>query len=160
MADVIHIRKVRREDRSPLLRIVRETGVFNDEEVAIALELIDVATTVPDQTDYTVFVYDHEGVSGYYCLGPTPATAGTFDLYWIAVDPKRHRGGIGKALMDHAEEVVASKHGRLIVVETSSRKEYEPTRLFYSGAGYKELARIGGYYRPDDDLVVFGKYLP
>jgi hypothetical protein len=49
--------------------------------------------------------------------------------------------------------------GRLIIAETSSQARYEKTRLFYLHHGYSEMARIGDYYRPGDDLVVYGKYL-
>lgn len=154
------IRPLAPSDREPLLAILKATGVFNDEELGIALELIDIVNTKPGQRDYVSAVYDDgEGVAGYYCVGPTPATDGTFDLYWIAVDPARHGQGIGRRLMQHAEEYVRARRGRLIIVETSSRPAYEPTRKFYASTGYQEIARILGYYRPDDDLVVFGKYV-
>jgi ribosomal protein S18 acetylase RimI-like enzyme len=153
------IRVYRREDRVPLLRILEKTEVFNSEELAIALELMDAVSDKPGQQDYLIGVYDNGTVAGYYCIGPTPATAGTFDLYWIAVDPSLHGQGVGSALIRHAEQLVVSRGGRLIVVETSSRDRYEPTRRFYAAVGYREIARIRAYYRPDDDLVVFGKYL-
>ncbi len=38
--------------------------------------------------------------------GPTPLTLGTFDLYWMAVDPKAQGHGIGKALVRWLEEHV------------------------------------------------------
>jgi ribosomal protein S18 acetylase RimI-like enzyme len=134
--------------------------VFTGEEVAIALELIDAATGGTEQKDYLVRVYEEEGkVAGYYCIGPTPATEGTFDLYWIAVDPACHGRGVGSALDEHAAALARERGGRLLVAETSSRPHYEPTRRFYAGRGYAELARIRGYYRADDDLVIFGKYL-
>ena len=43
-----------------------------------------------------------DAVLGYYCIGPTPATEGTFDLYWIAVEPSLHGRGVGSALNAHA----------------------------------------------------------
>jgi ribosomal protein S18 acetylase RimI-like enzyme len=153
------IRPVRREDREPLLRIIRETRVFSEDEAGIAAELIDAATLNPEQQDYIINVYDDGAVQGYYCAGPTPATVGTFDLYWIAVSPAKHGSGIGKILMRHAEELVASRGGRLVIVETSSREDYTPTRKFYLAVGYEEVARIRAYYKPGDDLVVYGKYL-
>ncbi len=156
----VRIRPVDPSDRAPLLAILRATGVFNDEELAIALELIDIVLEQPAQRDYVINVCE-EGtrVTGYYCVGPTPATVGTFDLYWIAVDPALHGRGFGSRLMRHAEEFARGRQGRLIIVETSSRPSYEPTRRFYLSNGYAELARIAGYYRRDDDLVVFGKYV-
>jgi ribosomal protein S18 acetylase RimI-like enzyme len=134
--------------------------MFSPEEVGIALELIDTVLQVPAQKDYLIYVMEQEGkVAGYYCVGPTPATAGTYDMYWIAVDPSVQGNGAGTRLTAHAEQLIASRGGRLIVVETSSRQHYTPTRTFYERRGYTETARIRGYYRPDDDLVVYCKYL-
>ena len=134
--------------------------MFSGEEVNIALELIDMVLQVPGQKDYVVNVYERNGtVLGYYCVGPTPATVGTFDMYWIAVTPSAHGQGVGTVLNTHAEQLIADRGGRLIIVETSSRPAYESTRAFYRRREYVELARIRGYYRPDDDLVVYGKFL-
>jgi ribosomal protein S18 acetylase RimI-like enzyme len=154
------IRPLRRPDREPLLAILSATKVFSREEIDVALELIDAVLDRPDRGDYIIFVLEEEGtVLGYYCVGPTPATASTFDLYWIAVSPGVQGHGVGTALNDHAEALIRSRGGTLIMVETSSRKEYEPTRAFYGGKGYRELARVRDYYSPGDDLVIFGKYL-
>ena len=154
------IRPLRREDRERLQVLVAATGKFTGEEVAIALELIDAVLDGGGQKDYIIRVSESDGnVEGYYCVGPTPATEGTFDLYWIAVDPARQGKGIGTQLDDHAAALVRGMGGRLLIAETSSRPAYGPTREFYLRRGYRELARIAGYYRPGDDLVVFGKYL-
>ncbi len=155
------IRPLRASDRAPLLAMIRATGVFSEEEIVVAAELIDAVLGDPAQRDYVIFVYEQGGrVLGYYCIGPTPATATTYDLYWIAVSPDVHGKGVGTALNDHLESLIRSRGGTLIMVETSSRKDYEPTRAFYRRRGYGELARIRDYYRPSDDLVIFGKYLP
>ena len=154
------IRPLARGDREPLRELLRATGVFTDEEVLIALELIDAVLNKPDQRDYIIRTCEEDGsVLGYYCVGPTPATAATYDLYWIAVRPECHGRGIGTALQEHAEELIRSRGGRLIVAETSSQPRYEPTRMFYRSRGYDEVARIRDYYREGDDLVVYGKYL-
>jgi ribosomal protein S18 acetylase RimI-like enzyme len=155
-----NIRPLRRDDRAPLHCILQETGVFTDDEIDIALELLDVTLDVPDQEDYVIFAYEERGeVLGYYCVGPTPGTEGTFDLYWIAVNPAAHGKGVGTRLIAHAEAFVAGRGGRLLIAETSSRPHYKNTRMFYIRRGYGELARIRDYYRSGDDLVVYGKYL-
>lgn len=151
---------LRRADREPLRQLLVETGYFTDDEVAIALELIDVVLEKPEQKDYVIRVCrDGEMVLGYYCVGPTPATESTYDLYWIATATAMQGKGVGRALIAHAEQLICSRGGRLVVAETSSRPQYDKTRSFYHICGYAELARIKGYYRPGDDLVVFGKYL-
>lgn len=154
------VRPLKHGDREPLRQLLIETDVFTPDEIEIALELIDTAFEKPEQEDYIVNVYDDGGeVLGYYCIGPTPATNGTFDLYWIAVKPSAHRRGIGASLNAHAERLIRSQGGRLVIAETSSQARYEKTRRFYVNQGYSQLARVRDYYRVGDDLVVYGKYL-
>ena len=138
-----------------------ETNVFTDDEITVALELIDIALDNPSQKDYRVFtgVEENETVAGYYCIGPTPMTQGTYDLYWIAVSPAIQNKGFGKRLLEHAEEQIVNDKGRLVIAETSSQPKYERTRTFYLNNRYAEVARIKDYYRPGDDLVVYGKYV-
>jgi aminoglycoside 6'-N-acetyltransferase I len=154
------IRPLRDGDREPIERIVAATGVFTDDELAIALELVDTVLGKPGQKDYRIRVYEEGGkVLGYYCIGPTPATDATYDLYWIAVDPAAQGKGVGAQLDEHAAGLIRETGGRLVIAETSSRPAYDGTRAFYRRRGYEEVARIREYYRPGDDLVVFGKYL-
>ena len=72
-------------------------------------------------------------LAGWICWGPTPCTLGTFDLYWMAVDPAMHGAGIGTALVREMEGRLAGS-ARLIVVETAGRPDYRPTRAFYEPA--------------------------
>ncbi len=154
------IRPLRHDDREPLRRLLVGTEMFTPAEIDIALELIDVVLQNAHQKDYIIRVMEDAGrIVGYYCVGPTPATEGTFDLYWIAVDAAGHGKGYGGALDAHAADLIRSMGGRLIIAETSSQPRYEKTRRFYLHHGYLEVARIPGYYRPDDDLVVYGKNL-
>ncbi len=156
---IASVRPLRRADRGPLRGLLVATGMFTEAEVEIALELIDIVLDSRDQKNYIINVAeDGEKVLGSYCIGPTPATQGTFDLYWIAVSPGQQGKGVGGALNSHAEGLVRSLGGRLLIAETSSQPRYEKTRTFYLHHGYSEVARIPGYYRPDDDLVVYGKY--
>jgi ribosomal protein S18 acetylase RimI-like enzyme len=154
------IRPLTVADRSPLHSLLQETGFFSDEEIVIALELLDIVLERPGQQDYIAFCHESDGVvDGYYCVGPTPATSGTYDLFWIAVAPSAQGRGIGRSLNSHAEELLRSLGGRLMIAETSSRPQYAPTRGFYMRLGYEETARIRDYYKTGEDLVVYGKYL-
>jgi ribosomal protein S18 acetylase RimI-like enzyme len=156
----LSIRLLRRGDREPIHRILVETDVFSEEEVGIALELIDVVLNNASQKDYVISVYEEGNeIHGYYCIGPTPATQSTFDMYWIATRPSLHGRGVGSKLEGHAVDFIKSKGGKLVIAETSSQPTYKQTRQFYKKRGYTELARIRDYYRSGDDLVVYGKYL-
>ena len=152
------LRPVERAHRARLETLVRETGLFREAEVRTAVELLDEALDGDD--DYRFLgAFDGDELAGYVCYGPTPDTLGTFDLYWIAVDRKRQGSGIGTQLVAAVEQTLSAIGGRLIVVETSSRKDYSATRGFYEARGYKRTATIPGYYAPADDLVIYVKDL-
>jgi ribosomal protein S18 acetylase RimI-like enzyme len=132
--------------------------VFRPSEVAIAVELLDRAAAGDDDYRF-VGAFDGDDLVGYACWGPTPGTEGTFDLYWIAVDTTRQGGGVGSQLLTHVERTLQAGGGRLIVVETSSRADYAPTRAFYERRGYTRAATLPGYYAPGDNLVIYLKEL-
>ncbi|HXV90774.1 MAG TPA: GNAT family N-acetyltransferase [Gemmatimonadales bacterium] len=132
--------------------------MFRPSEVAIAVELLDRAAAGDDDYRF-VGAFDGDDLVGYACWGPTPGTEGTFDLYWIAVDTTRQGGGVGSQLLTHVERTLQAGGGRLIVVETSSRADYAPTRAFYERRGYTRAATLPGYYAPGDNLVIYLKEL-
>ncbi|PYP98705.1 MAG: N-acetyltransferase [Gemmatimonadetes bacterium] len=152
------LRPVGRAQRGPLERLTAATGLFRPDEVAIAVELLDEALAGDDDYRF-VGAYTDDALVGYACWGPTPATTGTFDLYWIVVDVARQGAGIGTQLLRAVEATLTAEDGRLIVVETSSRAAYAPTRAFYERRGYTQAARLPGYYAPGDDLVIYLKDL-
>jgi ribosomal protein S18 acetylase RimI-like enzyme len=160
-APLITIRPTRLEDKEIIGDMLARSGDFRPDEIEIAYELIDVFLNATGQTDYDIYtgVDEAEKPVGFVCFGPTPLTHGTYDLYWIAVDPDGHRGGIGTRLLRHAEDVVTSRGGRLLIAETSSQPSYEKARSFYRKNSYLEVARIKDFYTPGDDLVIYGKYL-
>ena len=158
---LITIRKLQSDDKDPIRHILEETGVFTSDEITIAVELIDIFLDDPKQEDYHIYtgIDEENNVVGYVCVGPTPLTDGTFDLYWIVVKLSVHGMGFGRQLLQKAEELVKEYHGRLLIAETSSQPKYEPTRTFYGKNHYNEISRIKDYYRLSDDLIIYGKYL-
>ncbi len=154
------IRSVVAHDAERIHAILDATGVFTAAEIACANELIHEAIH-EDEGDYFVYVLvdEHSVVQGYVCFGPTPLTDGTYDLYWIAVDPTAHGRGYGQQLVAFVERELRAEGGRLLLIETSSKDAYGPTQAFYLRCGYVELARIPGFYREGDDKIVYGKVL-
>lgn len=156
---VITLGPPRASDRDRVTAMVEATGVFRPDEVAVALEVFDGALEHPGVDYHGICAFEDGLLVGFTLFGPTPCTLATWDLYWIVVDPAAQRHGIGRRLMAAAEDAIRSFDGQLIVVETSSRDDYRPTREFYASLAYDRAARISGYYAPGDDLVVFAKPL-
>ncbi len=97
---------------------------------------------------------------GYACYGATPDTDRTWDLYWIAVDPSAQGTGSGTILLSEVERRLSGLNARMLVVETSSRSDYAPTRGFYLARGYGEAARVRDFYAPADHRIIFTKRFP
>jgi ribosomal protein S18 acetylase RimI-like enzyme len=143
--------------------------------VSLALELFDEtfpaslaepAAVATAEREGTVADYEFIGsfntsatLLGYACFGATPSANGTYDLYWIAVDPDHHGLGAGSQLLEAVEQRLGARDGRLIVVETSTRPDYANTRRFYEHRGYRPSARIADFYAPGDDRLILTKRL-
>ncbi|MCE9584040.1 MAG: GNAT family N-acetyltransferase [Planctomycetes bacterium] len=158
MLSTVVLRDLHAADRPAIERLLHGAGNFNAAEIAVALEVVD-AGLVPGQTDYELIVAaDGEAVLGYACWGLASMSDGTWDLYWVAVDPQGRGRGIGRLLVEHCEERVRDAGGRSLLVETSSRTGYEGTLAFYRVLNYEVLARLRDYYIAGDDKIILGKY--
>lgn len=159
----IRLGSLRPRDRARVAELLVSTAVFSREEIDVALQLFDAsvgdsgATGADDAhvPDYEFTgAFDGERLLGYACSGPTPATEGTFDLYWLAVDAAAQGKGIGKTLVREVERGLRDRGARMLLVETSSRPDYSNTRAFYARCGYTEAARIRDFYAPADDRIM------
>jgi len=126
------IRPLVEKDRASLLSMLIKTRSFTSAEIDVAMELIDIVLKDQIQKDYQIYcmVDDQDQAIGYICYGPTPITQGTFDLYWIAVDPDFQKQGVGSNLLDFLGKVVKELKGRMILADTSSIPHYEKTQNF------------------------------
>ena len=146
-------------DRDGLAEILRDTPQFSPEESACALEMIDSCLNDPARGEYEHVVATDDGDRpvGYACFGPTSLTAGTYDLYWIAVRFQEQRLGVGSSLLERVECDVEQAGGRMLLIQTSGRPDYAAARAFYAKNGYVEVARIEDYYAVGDDIVICRK---
>jgi GNAT superfamily N-acetyltransferase len=152
-----HLRHLTPADRGRVEEITRAVGLFRPDEVQVALEVFDEAVSGRAANTYSVLGGEIDGhLVGWICWGPTPCTLGTYDLYWMAVDPLLQGAGIGSALLVEMERQLAGL-ARLIVVETAGRADYAGTRAFYQARGYSAVATVPDFYAPGDDQVVFVK---
>jgi ribosomal protein S18 acetylase RimI-like enzyme len=141
--------------------LVARTGVFSDDERAIARELVEenLAKGADASGYHFLFADGVEGIAGYVCFGPISGTVRRWELYWIAVAPGVLRSGLARRLQQAAEDAVRAKGGVYLIAETSSRADYEPARRFYAAQGYALLAEIPDWHDDGDGLVIFGKRL-
>jgi ribosomal protein S18 acetylase RimI-like enzyme len=177
------LRDLTSADADRVLEITRITGVFREDELRIAEEVfadcvsapgpsggMDVESGVgprghagpPDShptRPYYALGAEIEGrLVGWVCWGQTPCTEGTWDLYWLAVDPAAHGRGVGRALVVEMERRLKGR-ARLISIDTSGRLDYGPTRAFYAALGYTAVAIVPDFYAPGDDQVIFTRQL-
>jgi len=154
------IRRTQVGDRNAVLDILAATNCFYAHELAIAAEVLDEALRDGATGHYQSYVATADAkVLGWICFGPTPCTAGTWDIYWMAVDPAAQGQGIGRRLMAFCEHCLRERDARLAVVETAGRAQYAGTRAFYAACGFTVVSTIPDFYAPGDARVTLTKYL-
>jgi ribosomal protein S18 acetylase RimI-like enzyme len=87
----------------------------------------------------------------------SPASA---EIYWLGVDPDHHRQGIGRALIDKAEQRLKQETVEFLFVMTLHPDDpYEPyqrTRAFYESIGFQFALSIAS---TPDPLAYYLKLL-
>jgi ribosomal protein S18 acetylase RimI-like enzyme len=153
------IRKPALRDRAGLEAALRSDGTFRADEIAVALELVDSA--LAQEGDYRLRIAEVErtAIAGYICFGPTPMTAGTYDLYWVVTHAQWRGRGIARALIAAMEAELSAAGATAIRVETSQTEGYGAARNLYVACDYPLAARFAEFYGPGDDLIVYYKRL-
>jgi len=155
----LKLRPLSPADRAALEAVLRSDDTFRDEEVAVALELIDDALAKPHSDYWFQLADDGERVVGYICYGPTPMTDTSFDLYWIVCHAEARGQGVAGALIRAMESDLAGRGASGVRIETSHLESYGSARRVYDRHGYTEVGRIEDFYREGDALVTFYKRL-
>jgi ribosomal protein S18 acetylase RimI-like enzyme len=156
---MIKFRDILIDDRAFVKQVLERTKHFTDQEIQIALELVDMVLNKSDLSYQFVVAEQNGGFAGYGCWGQVPLTAGAYDIYWIAVSPDLQGKGVGSQILSYMENEIMNHQGRLILIETSSSDIYQDTRAFYEKRGYVLESRIRDFYKPNDDRCVYVKRL-
>lgn len=87
------------------------------------------------------------------------------EISWLAVDPGRRSGGIGRALVGRVEEDLAAGGVELLMVKTlaadADYPPYEATRRFYERSGFLHLETVNPYPPWNGDpAAIYAKALP
>jgi GNAT superfamily N-acetyltransferase len=87
----------------------------------------------------------------------------SWEIHCIAVDASFRNGGIGRALLNHAEGWLRQNGAKLLQVKTlaesHSSLEYGETRLFYSRAGFVSLEVFPDLWGPQLPVLLLIKAL-
>lgn len=157
---VTYRQQIKPTDLDAIVRIVQSSTFFSAAEIDLAHELAKEKLSDGDESSYQfLFGEDGDFVWGYTCFGLIPATAGSYDLYWIAVDNHLRARGLGKPLLKKTEDIIRDLGGRHIYVETSSRPQYQSTQLFYEKCGYIREAFLKDFYTEGDSKVIYSKII-
>ena len=150
---------LRESDADAVERLVAQTGVFNEEEIAVARSLIE-ETRAQDNGEYLFLMADGaNGLEGYVCFGPILGTERRYELYWIAVDGRAQQRGLGGKLLAASEEIIRARGGTHLFAETSTREVYAPAHAMYLSCGYVREATVADYHADGDHMAIFGKRL-
>ncbi|HVY02266.1 MAG TPA: GNAT family N-acetyltransferase [Caulobacterales bacterium] len=85
------------------------------------------------------------------------------DIHVIAVRRAHHRGGIGRAFIAVAEDGARRAGCALVSVKTrgpsGASEEYERTRLFYRGVGFRAVEEFTEIWGPENPCLIMVKAL-
>ena len=153
-------------NRQTRVNAAESTGVFYSSEMKVLIEVLEKCYTFSDVSPDTLppdgyFIHEEKvnnDLCGFVIFGKTPLTQSNWDIYWVVVDKKYQGKGIGSRLIRAVEAYILEEEGFATMrLETSSRKEYMGTRIFYIKNGFTEAGRIPDFYASGDDLVIFYK---
>lgn len=88
-------------------------------------------------------------------------TPKSLEIHVLAVDPERHRQGVGKALIDWAEAQCQARGANWLHVKTrgplTPDPQYEKTRQFYLGCGFDSLFETLELWGPENSALIMVK---
>lgn len=149
------IRLLSPDDTQAALELVSASGLFSpDEQEEIKVRLDGYF----HNEDHSLWVA-HAGqkLEGLlYCV-PEPMTQGTWNILMLLVGKSSQGKGVGAALVQETQKLLAGRKARLLLVETSGTEGFEGAQRFYGKCGFTEVARIPHFYAAGDDKVVFTK---
>jgi ribosomal protein S18 acetylase RimI-like enzyme len=86
------------------------------------------------------------------------------EVYVMAVLPQLHRRGIGKALLGHAEGVLAAEGVEFLQVKTLAPSKpdevYDKTRAFYRANGFRALEEFSDLWDSENPALQMIKAIP
>ncbi len=153
------IEPARSDDAPAILCIAQNAGVFSTNEISSVSEMLD-AFFDPGPDDDFIFIVHRDAaraVNGFACYGPIPFADHVWDLYWICVERKHQRNGVGRELIHRMSEDLNLRSARGIYLETSDSEAYRAARAFYEREGFECVAHIADFYARGEGKIIYRK---
>jgi ribosomal protein S18 acetylase RimI-like enzyme len=151
----IHVRAALSEDHTAILEIARSLHPrwFNE------LGIREIARDLQIEKG---LVADDRGKAVGFAIYRTK-DGRTAELSWIGVRPEAHRKGIGRALVNTLEALLAQSGVRTLEVSTVAAtvvdESYAKTRNFYHAIGFSDVQIYSKWYPSGDDRLLLQKHL-
>ncbi|MEZ5196318.1 MAG: GNAT family N-acetyltransferase [Bacteroidales bacterium] len=150
--------RIKPGDVDHIEEIVESTGFFREDEIIVACELPEERLTKGLESGYEFVFIEHNGKPiAYSCFGLIPCTLVSYDLYWIVTHNDYRGNGVGSMLINETEKQIKALGGKTIYVETSSKPQYLPTRMFYEKNQYLLKTTFEDFYDVGDNKLVYIK---
>ncbi|GAB4458431.1 MAG: hypothetical protein Fur0028_12520 [Bacteroidales bacterium] len=140
--------------------IVRSSGFFREDEIIIAVELVQERLNKGKDSGYEFVFLELEGETlAYACFGAIPCSLVSYDLYWIATHNNFRGYGFGSIILTEVERIVKEQQGMYLYIETSLKGLYTATQKFYEKHRYEQKAVFDNFYDIGDGKIVYAKKL-
>jgi len=154
--------KVPIEKEGPaIISLAKNIKQFSKDDIHCIEELWNESLhgeTDPDRYHF-IIAKNAKNILGFACYGHRPLTEGTYDFYWLGVDPAFQKQGVGRALLTQVENEIRDKKGYLIIIETSCLEAFSSPRTLYESFGFQLIAQIPDFYKLGDGLAIYTKNL-
>ena len=141
-------------------KILKSATLFSKKDLAVAADVIKERLCKGKRSGYNfLLAQNKKEIIGFTCFGPVPLTDFSYDIYWIVVRKDVQRLGIGKLLLKQSEAIIKKSGGTNIYIETSSKKQYKGTRMFYERYRYNQQVILKDFYTLGEDKIIYSKIL-
>jgi ribosomal protein S18 acetylase RimI-like enzyme len=152
--------EVKPSDIKAVEEIIKSTGFFRNDEVDVAVELVQERLDKGVESGYDfVFIDIDNKTVAYSCYGLIPCSLISYDLYWIATHQDYRNKGLGKIVLTETENQIRKSGGKAMYIETSSKEKYIPTQKFYENNNCELKISFEDFYDIGDSKFVYVKKL-
>ncbi len=154
------IRAIHPNDTRTLVEVTIRSGLFQHSDSPAVQAMFDEFHANRAVHGHQILCLEAGGeIQGLVYFAPREFAEGVWEVLMIAIEGRLQRRGLGGELLLAVERHARTERGRLLLVETSSRPDFDSTRSFYRKHGYRMVAEVPDYYADGDGKITFIKRL-